>query len=345
MFKQWLEPDLPFHFISKRFLSFSIIIVLIILTLPWNIFSVSNGRVTSLDPTERVQPITAPVKGFVEKWYVQEGQFVKKGDPIADLSDNDEYLIERMQREVEAAQSGVDSAKLMMDTGLINLKRQKQLLEQGLSARKEYEKAKIEYSKLSMEHAKNLAILTKAQTQFSRQQMQKVISPRNGIITRIIPTIKGQILGVGTPLAILVPELSKKAVEVWVDGNDAPLIKPGRDARVQFEGWPAIQVPGWPSVSVGTFKAKVHVQDLASSQKGKFRVLLIPDSDWPGENFVRLGAKARAYIYLKPTNVLREIWRELNSFPVLTDELNDELNDLLYDKKYKDKIKDDKDKK
>jgi multidrug efflux pump subunit AcrA (membrane-fusion protein) len=330
MSNSWLKPDLPFKFLSKRFLIPVLLLILMILASPWSVFTVTDGRVTSLDPAERVQPITAPVNGFVNKWYVIEGQKVKQGDPIAELSDNDESLVERLQKELEAAQSGVDSAKLMMDTGLINLERQKKLFEQGLSARKDYENAKIDYSKLSMEHAKSLATLTKAQTQLSRQQMQKVLAPRDGVITRIVPTIKGQILSTGSPLAVLVPNLSKKAIEVWVEGNDAPLILPGQKARVQFEGWPAIQVPGWPSLAIGTFEARVHIQDLASSQKGKFRVLLIPEGNWPSETFVRLGAKVRAYIHLTPSFVAKEIWRQLNSFPIPNEALQDELNDLLF---------------
>lgn len=326
---EWLTPDFPVRLLSKRNFIIIVILLTVLMLLPWNIFTVATGRITSLSPSERPQPITAPVSGFVEKWYVIEGQHVEQGDPIADLSDNDPFLIERLEQERNAAQKALDSAELMMDTAQINLDRQRDLYKQGLSSRKEYEKAKIDFSKLAMEHAKSLAALTKAQTKLSRQQMQKVTAPQAGTITRILPTIKGQILSTGTPLAILVPNISNKAVEVWVDGNDAPFIQTGQTAQVQLEGWPAIQIPGWPSLAIGTFDAKVHILDQASSNQGRFRVLLTPEEHWPSENFIRLGAKVRAYINLSQTFVGSEIWRQMNSFPIPGQVLQDELNDIL----------------
>ena len=53
-------------------------------------------------------------------------------------------------------------------------------------------------------------------------------------------------------LAVIVPETEDRAVALYVDGNDAALVKPGSPVRLQFEGWPAIQWVGWPSAAVGT---------------------------------------------------------------------------------------------
>ena len=79
----------------------------------------------------------------------------------------------------------------------------------------------------------------------------------------------------GEPLALLVPDTKARAVELWVDGNDAPLITPGRHVRLQFEGWPAVQFVGWPSVAVGTFPAEVAFVDVRSATNNCFLTRII----------------------------------------------------------------------
>lgn len=329
MKKHLLEPQIPLIINSKRIILAFVILLILSVLLPWVSFTVGTGQMTAIDPNERVQSITTPINGFIKTWKVKEGDRVKAGDLLAELIDNDPALIERMTTERDAALAALNSGKLMMDTAMINLNRQKTLHQQGLSPRKEYEKAKIEYSKLVVEYQKALATQVKAETQLSRQSQQQVLAPRNGTVVRIIPGERGQLIKAGTPILVFTPDVTKKAAEVWVDGNDASLIKPGMSAQIQFEGWPSIQIPGWPSLAINTFKAKVYLVDQASSYHGMFRVLLIEDETWPSQNILRLGAKSRAYISLRETNLLWEIWRQLNRFPPTLEPVKDELNKIL----------------
>jgi RND family efflux transporter MFP subunit len=332
MDKRLLEPRLPLHLKQK----ISIIAVACLFGLvpfiPWTAFTVGTGQVTAIDPNERVQTITAPVSGFVSAWLVGEGQAVKKGDVLARLQDNDPSLLERMERERAAAESALSSAQLMLETSKLNLTRQKALFDQGLSARKEYEKAKIETSKMSMEYAKAQATLTKAETQYSRQ-LQTIIAPRDGVITRIMPGERGQLIKAGTPIAVLTPEMTTPAVEIWIDGNDTAFLSRGQEAQIQFEGWPSLQIPGWPSIAIGTFKAKVHLVDAASSYQGKFRVLLTPVGNWPESPFLRPGAHAKGYISLSQSFILKEAWRQLTGLPPVLEPINDEIKKLLENQK------------
>lgn len=328
-----INPKLPINF--KRRKSFIAFIILLIasLFLPWIAFTVGDGQITAINPNERIQTITAPVKGFIQEWHVKEGDLVKQNEVIAELTDNDPELMDRLKKERDAAQAGLDSAKLMMETALIDLERQKKLYQQGLSPRTAYEKARIDYSKHAMEHAKALATLTKAETQLSRQQAQRVLAPRDGTITRILPGERGQLIKAGDPIAVFSPDVSLPAVELWVQGNDASMVFPGQSAQVQFEGWPSIQIAGWPSIAINVFPAKVHLVDQASSQLGKFRVLLVPDGPWPSQRILRLGIKSRGYIKLADSFVIKEIWRQLNSFPPVIDPIQDELNKMLAQEK------------
>ncbi len=80
-----------------------------------------------------------------------------------------------------------------------------------------------------------------------------ITAPRDGTIFRMPVYEQGQTIKEGDPIVTIVPEATQNAVELWVRGNDMPLVQVGQEARLQFEGWPAVQFPGWPSVAVGTF--------------------------------------------------------------------------------------------
>lgn len=284
--------------------------------LPWSMYTSGAGRVTAVDPNERLQEINAPVAGLVQRWHVQEGSHVEKGAPIVDLVDTDPALMGRVEREKQVALDAVASSELALKTAEINLQRQKHLLEDGLSARKEFEKAKIEVSKLAVELSKAQATLVKAETQLSRQNRQSVVAPRDGTVLRILRGAGNQVIKSGDPLLIFAPEVSHPAVELWVSGDDMRFTQRNQSVRIQFEGWPAVQVPGWPSVAIGTFPGKVLLVDHATVSNGKFRILVEPEEHgWPSTNFLRLNANARGYIYLGQTFVAKELWRKLNNFP------------------------------
>ncbi len=121
----------------------------------------------------------------------------------------------------------------------------------------------------------------------------------------------------GDKLATFAPNLSDPAIEIYVSGNDIPLIMEGRKVRLQFEGWPIIQFSGWPSIAIGTFGGVVSSVDSSISENGKFRVIVKKDKNekWPDERFLRHGAKAQAWILLNNVSLGYEFWRQLNSFP------------------------------
>jgi hypothetical protein len=171
--------------------------------------------------------------------------------------------------------------------------------------------------------ADTLNSLSKLQVDISRQHSQRVVAPRDGVVLRLLAPEGGALVGPGQPLLELVPEARDRAVEVWVDGNDAPLIEPGRHVRLQFEGWPAVQFAGWPSVAVGTFGGRVAFVDAHGNGTGSFRVVVTPDPDehvdWPPSRYLRQGARAKAWILLERVRLGYELWRQFNGFPPSVD--------------------------
>ena len=125
------------------------------------------------------------------------------------------------------------------------------------------------------------------------------------------------VVAAGEAIASFAPAHVERAVEVFLSGLDAPLVEPGRQARLMFEGWPAVQFSGWPQASLGTFAALVAAVDPVAGPDGRFRALLTEpvDEPWPPERYLRLGSQARAWIRLERVRLGYELWRVLNRFP------------------------------
>lgn len=186
-------------------------------------------------------------------------------------------------------------------------------------------KANGDVSKAESDIAKAQQGLNKAEKELldmrvkvSRQETQVIKAPFDGYIVQITPNLGTGILKEGDPICTIVPYTTERSVQVWLDGNDAPLVEPGRPVRLQFEGWPAVQFAGWPSVAVGTFGGTVVSVDATDNGNGKFRILVRPDpSDkpWPQDRFLRQGVRANAWVLLKRVPLWYEVWRKLNGFP------------------------------
>ncbi|MCB9201467.1 MAG: HlyD family efflux transporter periplasmic adaptor subunit [Flavobacteriales bacterium] len=81
-----------YKFIS-RFLVIILVVLFIILFLPWTQNIDSKGKLIALNPEQRPQNIQTIIPGKIQKWYVKEGDFVKKGDTLIYLSEiKEKYL-------------------------------------------------------------------------------------------------------------------------------------------------------------------------------------------------------------------------------------------------------------
>ncbi len=377
---------------------------------PWQQSVDGTGRVIAYAPLNREQYIEAPLEGRVVHWWVHEGEAVRKGDRILDMSDNDPEIFTRLRQEregwltrriaaqerveaiegrivnlissrqsamggssarVQMAKRRIDSARQALEgqkaafkTAEANFERQAALFEKGLSSKRAFEVAEQQFlearAQLDSRHAAleaaqaeeislqndqlkagtdgaasiddARAALNNAQAEvasadislanidmrLARQNTQMVRASRDGVILRIIAKPGGEIAKAGDPLAVLVPKTNDRAVELWIAGNDVPLITPGRKARIQFEGWPAVQFVGWPSVAVGTFEGRVKFVDATDDGMGKFRVVILPikGQPWPSPTYLRQGVRAQGWVLLNEVSVGFELWRRINAFPI-----------------------------
>ena len=177
------------HLGSKALVAVFVLFSLAALLAPWTQNIRGRGRVLAYAPDQRQQPIEATISGRVEKWFVQEGTQVNKGDPIVELTDNDPSMLDRLgaqrsaielrriaqaqrveslsarieavrrsqraetasaeaniqsaQRGVEAADQDLGAATAELDTNELNLRRQRDLFDDGLASQRELELAEL----------------------------------------------------------------------------------------------------------------------------------------------------------------------------------------------------------
>ena len=315
----------PLKVLPKIILTFLGLTILILCLMPWQQTSKGLGHIIASDPNHRAQNIGAPINGRIKKWYVKDGSSVKKDDKLVEIVDNDPLILERIKSERDAKKRKFQVTQMASQTSKLNYRRQEDLFNKGLSSRRDFEEAKIEYKKLLAAEESSASELAESETKLSRQENQIIYAPKDGVILKVLAGDAATVIHSGDKLATFAPNLSDPAVEIYVSGNDIPLVTEGRKVRLQFEGWPIVQFSGWPSIAVGTFGGVISSVDSSISENGKFRVIVKKDKDkkWPDERFLRHGAKAQAWILLNNVSLGYELWRQLNSFPPSFDrELN-----------------------
>ena len=92
--------------VAKWFL-FTFLAFVFIMFLPWTQNIKTQGNVSTLYQEQRPQKLNSPIPGRIVKWYVKNGDVVKKGDTILQISEiKDDYLdpllVERTQEQVQA---------------------------------------------------------------------------------------------------------------------------------------------------------------------------------------------------------------------------------------------------
>lgn len=272
---------------------------------------------------------------------------------------------------IDGAEQRVAAARIAAETALLNFNRTRELHARQLESQRNLELATLSRDSTAAElksaeaalkrtsndmdatiastHASKGSALGEVATaerdlsvidiQINQNLRQVVEAPRDGIVLQVAAT-DGTYLRPGSLICVIIPETDSRYVEVWVSGNDMPLVHarkeeqgqvtPGSQVRLSFEGWPAVQLVGWPQLAVGTFGGEVVFVDATDDGMGKFRVVVGPADDvvdrgdgkgpvtvgWPdSERWLRQGARANAWILLNEVPLWFELWRQINGFP------------------------------
>lgn len=294
---------------------------------PWVQTAYGEGTVSTLNPSQRTQAISALVPGQIETWHVQEGQRVRAGEPIVTLRDTDQDLIDRLTAEINAMEQQQTANINALETAENDLVRRQNLFEQGLVSQRDLEQVQIRLEDLRATVAATTAELNRVRVNLARQSIQTKVAPSDGTILRLLSAGEATYVNAGDILASFIPDGVERSVALVVNGFDAPLIYPGRKVRLQFDGWPMFQFSGWPGASLGTFAGVIEFVEPIADASGRFRVWIQEDfseGGWPEERFVRLGSRVRGWVLLEEVQLGYELWRQLNAFPPVNNTLSEQ---------------------
>jgi multidrug resistance efflux pump len=152
-----------------------ILLLLILATfLPWTQNIRSNGRLTTFNPGDRPQTIHSTIAGRIEKWHVQEGQPVKKGDIIVSLSEvKDKYFdpnfLVRINEQIQAKEGALQSTKQKAEA----LQKQITALQSGLQFSLDKARNKVKQTALKVQSDSIEFVAAKTDFEIAKVQLDR----------------------------------------------------------------------------------------------------------------------------------------------------------------------------
>ncbi len=185
--------DLPgSHRMFTRWLSIALFLFIGFLFLPWQQNIQSQGTVTTLKPEQRPQYIPSAIAGRIEKWYVREGQLVRKGDTIVFISEIkaeyfDPLLVERTEKQVTAKEGAIRNYSEKANALEDQVKAMRsELIYKQQQLRNKISQARFKIAADSADWAQARIQDSVAQIQYNRTRMlfEKGIEPRTKVEDR-----------------------------------------------------------------------------------------------------------------------------------------------------------------
>jgi len=166
----------PHYRILNKIIAGVSIFVLIALFLPWTQNISGTGFVTTLKPGQRPQSIQSVISGRLEKWYVQEGDFVNKGDTILFISEvkedyMDPNLVENTKKQVDAKKQSYQS----YGSKVVSLSEQIRAITNEKKLKQEQAKNKIKQSLLKIKSDSMDLVAIKTQLKIANTQFNRAI--------------------------------------------------------------------------------------------------------------------------------------------------------------------------
>jgi len=166
----------PHYKILNKIIAVVSIIAVTALFLPWTQNISGSGSVTTLKPDQRPQSIQSVISGRLEKWYVQEGDFVKKGDTIVFISEikedyMDPNLVQNTKNQIDAKKQSLQSYSSKVST----LSGQIEAIEREKVLKQEQAQNKIKQSRLKIESDSMDLVAVKTQLKIANTQYNRSV--------------------------------------------------------------------------------------------------------------------------------------------------------------------------
>ena len=187
--------------------------------------------------------------GTVKHLYVNVGDFVKKGQVLAEIDPKE------LQAEYNQAKAALENARANYEYARLDLKRQRSLLAQDFISQNQLDLAEksFEINKAKLKQAE--ANLAYAAVQLS---YTKIIAPISGVIASV-STQEGETVTARFSAPTFVTIIDLKKLEVWayVDETDIGRVRVGQHATFTVDTYPATEFEG----EVTAIYPKAVIQD------------------------------------------------------------------------------------
>ncbi len=151
--------------------------LLLVLFLPWQQNVQGNGKLIPYRPQDRPQTVPSIIGGRIEKWMVQEGQFVNKGDTLAVISEVkekyfDPQIVSRTSTQITNKESAVKAKIDKIQAG----ETQVLALKKGLKFKLEQTRNKVKQMRFKVESDKAAFEASKINQKLAQDQYKRLES-------------------------------------------------------------------------------------------------------------------------------------------------------------------------
>lgn len=259
----------------------------------------------TISPKKEVA-IKPRVSGIVEKVFVEEGEMVKKGDPIAKVKIvPDMVSLNNAKNRVQMAELSVQDAKQNFD-------RQKTLLDQGVIAEAEFQPIRTQLLNSQQEllaAESNLQLIEEGALKNEGNTSNTVIrSTATGMVLEVPmkegnSVIESNTFNDGTTIAIIA-DMGQMIFEGKVDESEVGKIKEGMDLLITIGALEGHQ-----------FNARLdHISPKGVEENGAVQFTIKAEVELKKDVFVRSGYSANADIVLNRKDSVLAIQEALLSF-------------------------------
>ena len=155
---------------------FTIIVLLgfCVLLLPWTQNIKSKGLVSAMSPIQRPQQINSIIAGRIDAWHVRDGQKVKKGDTLLQISEvKEEYLDADLLGRVEEQIDAKSEAMAFYGQKANAATQQKKALSKSLTFKLEQTKNKFRQYSLQVKSDSIAFLASKSQYNIAVEQLER----------------------------------------------------------------------------------------------------------------------------------------------------------------------------
>jgi len=230
------------------------------------------------------------------------------------------------KRSFELAHNDYIKSGNTLDNILVNIKKEKKSLKIQKKEKESF--LKTQENKINtmqnalLNHQNSMKNFSKemktASINLSRNSTAKVYASKDGYPLRALKNDEDHYVKQGEEIIHFAPKVTKRGLLLKVRALDMPLIKEGLKVRIQFYGWPSLQVSGWPKITFGTFGGIVDKIDSIAHEEDSFYAYIVEDPNelWPDSNIMKVGTKATAWVRLSTVSIWYEMWRLHNALPL-----------------------------